>query len=107
MGKYNSHIFVCSNTRPPFAKESCGAKKSHNILAAIKTEIEARNLKGVARACGSSCLGPCEVGPVIVIYPEAIWYENVTLEDVPEIVESHIVNGKPVERLIYHWPKEQ
>ncbi len=54
-------------------------------------------------ACGSTrpaCLNRCELGPVLVVYPEAVWYTFVDEQDIDEIIESHLVNGKPVERLM-------
>lgn len=51
-----------------------------------------------------ACLGPCTDGPSIVVYPEGVWYAGVQVTDVPEIVESHMLGGKPVERLVYKWP---
>ena len=48
----------------------------------------------------SSCLGPCDLGPTVVVYPESVWYHKVTPDDVPEILEQHIMKGNPVERLI-------
>ena len=48
----------------------------------------------------SGCLDQCEHGPTVVVYPDAVWYGRVTAADVDEIIESHIVNGKPVERLM-------
>ena len=65
----------------------------------FKQKLAERGLKGKVRANQSGCLDQCEHGPNIVVYPEAIWYGHVTEADVEEIVESHIVGGKPVERL--------
>ena len=57
-------------------------------------------MKGKVRANQSGCLDQCEHGPNLVVYPDAVWYGRVTLADVDEIIESHIVGGKPVERLV-------
>ncbi len=54
----------------------------------------------------TGCLGPCFEGPNIVVYPAGVWYSNVKPEDVAEIVESHMVSGVPVARLIYEWPDD-
>jgi (2Fe-2S) ferredoxin len=99
--RFKHHIFVCENMRPEGdPKGSCAAKGSAAIRVAMKHEIKQRGLRGVARANQSSCLDACEFGPSVVIYPEGIWYGGVSPEDVPEIVESHIMEGKPVERLL-------
>lgn len=65
----------------------------------FKVKLAQRGLKNV-RANKSGCLDQCELGPTVVVYPEAVWYGGVKPEDVDEIIESHIVNGRPVERLI-------
>ncbi|MFI5290815.1 MAG: (2Fe-2S) ferredoxin domain-containing protein, partial [Polyangia bacterium] len=52
----------------------------------------------------AGCLGPCFDGPTVVVYPEGVWYANVTIADVDEIVREHLVGGRPVERLRYRWP---
>ena len=86
-------------------KGSCAAKGSAAIRVAMKQEIKQRGWRGVARANQSGCLDACEFGPSVVVYPEGIWYGGVTPEDVPEIMESHILGGKPVERLRINDPK--
>lgn len=106
MSKFRQHFFVCTNTRPPFAKPSCGPQKSNQILALLKEQVEKQDLKSEVRICASSCLGPCEEGPMIVVYPEATWYRGVKPEDISEIVEQHIIKGKAVERLRYQWPEQ-
>ena len=54
---------------------------------------------------GTTCLGPCESGPTVVVYPEGVWYGEVTPDDVNELIEKHMVGGEPVERLQYRWPE--
>ncbi len=102
MDKYRQHYFVCINQRPPFAKQSCGQQNSNQIYAKLRDEVEKRNLKDEIKVTGSTCLGACEDGPTIVVYPEGIWYKGVTEEDVNEIVESHMLQNKPVARLLCH-----
>jgi (2Fe-2S) ferredoxin len=105
MSKFKQHFFVCTNARPPFAKPSCGPNGGHPVLAAFQESVEKLGLLNEVKVTACSCLGPCENGPVMVVYPEATWYAGVKPEDVLEILESHIKKGKPVERLIYHWPE--
>ena len=64
-----------------------------------KAEVARRGLRGQVRVNAAGCLDACADGPTIVVYPEGVWYARVRLEDVPELVESHLVNGVPVERL--------
>jgi len=98
--RFRHHVFVCENVRPPDdPRGSCGAKGSASIRAALKEELARRGLKKQVRANASGCLDACAHGPSIVVYPEGVWYGHVRPEDVPEIVESHLVNGVPVERL--------
>jgi (2Fe-2S) ferredoxin len=106
MPRFERHIFVCENLRPEDdPRGCCQAKGSPAIRQALKSEIKKRGLKSIARANQSGCLDACEFGPSMVVYPEGIWYGGVTLEDVPEIIESHIVNGVPVEWLRIKDPR--
>jgi (2Fe-2S) ferredoxin len=106
MSKFEHHIFVCENLRAEDEPRGCcQAKGSPTIRTAFKAEIKKRGLKGKVRANQSGCLDACEFGPVIVVYPEGIWYGGVTVEDVQEIMESHVIDGVPVERLRIKDPK--
>jgi (2Fe-2S) ferredoxin len=98
--RFRYHVFVCENRRDPSdPRGSCGAKGSAAIRDALKEELAKRGLKKIVRANSAGCLDMCADGPTVVVYPEGIWYGHVRVEDVPEIVESHLVNGVPVERL--------
>jgi (2Fe-2S) ferredoxin len=104
--RFQHHIFVCENLRPEDdPKGCCGRKGSADVRDAMKKEIKQRGLRGLVRANQSGCLDACAFGPSVVVYPEGVWYGGVTVEDVPEIIESHIINGKPVERLLIQDPK--
>ena len=63
--------------------------------------IMENDLMGRVRMNGCTCLGPCDDGVNMVIYPEGTFYAHVTPEDVPEIVKEHFIGGKPVERLVF------
>jgi (2Fe-2S) ferredoxin len=96
---FERHVFVCTNERAPgHPKGCCSAKDSEAIREALKSASKKRLGKSV-RVNTAGCLDQCEHGVTIVIYPEAVWYGFVKMEDVEEIVESHLVNGQPVERL--------
>lgn len=98
--RFRHHVFVCENRRPEGdPRGSCAAKGSPAIRQALKAELERRGLEGLVRANSAGCLDACAVGPSMVVYPEGVWYGGVTVADVPEIVESHLVGGRPVERL--------
>lgn len=101
MPRYQRHIFVCTNERPPENPTGCCASKGGNqVRLALKEEIKRRKLKPYVRACTSSCLSNCSNGVTVVIYPEAVWYGRVTLQDVDEIIERHVMRGEVVERLL-------
>ena len=100
MPPFERHIFVCTNRRPDDnPKGSCAAKGSEQLQALLKEELHKRGLKGKVRANSAGCLDACEFGVSVVVYPEGVWYGGVTLGDVPEMIEKHIVGGVPVERL--------
>ena len=78
------------------------SKKLHK---AFKEQVAKAGLKGKVRINKSGCLDQCGHGPNVVVYPEGVWYSHLTLEDVPVIIEDHLIGGCPVERLRYHPPK--
>lgn len=101
MPKFEHHIFICTNQRDEgHPRGSCDPKASGELHKLFKTAVAVRGLRGKVRANKAGCLDQCEHGPNVVVYPEGIWYGNVTPADVDEIIDSHIVGGKPVERLI-------
>jgi (2Fe-2S) ferredoxin len=100
MARFEKHIFICGNLRPAgHPRGCCDPEQKAELQKAFKKSLADRGLKGRVRANQSGCLDQCEHGPNLVVYPEGVWYGHVTLGDVEEIVESHIVGGKPVERL--------
>ena len=101
MAKFQKHIFICVNERDPAdPKGCCAAKGSKEVAAAFKKKLYDRGLKRVVRANKALCLDQCALGVTVVVYPEATWYGRVTVGDVDEIIEQHIVGGAPVRRLV-------
>ncbi len=101
MAKFEKHIFVCTNQRPDGHPRGCCSPSGEGELHRLfKTKLAQRGIKGTVRANKSGCLDQCEHGPTVVVYPEAVWYGHVTEADVDEIIDSHILGGKPVKRLI-------
>ncbi|WP_425618814.1 ferredoxin [Anatilimnocola sp. NA78] len=95
MAQFTHHIFVCCNQRKKdHARGSCDPDGDEELKSTLKKELEKRGLKPMVRANEAGCLDQCELGPVIVIYPQAIWYGGVRIKDVPRIVEETIVNGR-------------
>ena len=111
MNKYEKHIFICVNERVgKNERESCAKCGGMEIRMRFVKLINKHGLKGVVRANKSGCLDVCELGPVVVIYPDGAWYTNVQLHDVDEIFDSNIINHKPVSRLLANkntWNKLQ
>lgn len=106
MKPYDRHIFVCTNQRPPgHPKGCCASKGGEAIRAKFKDLIKEKNIMRV-RANTSGCLDQCAQGAVVVVYPEAVWYGHVTVDDVEEIVTEHIQKGEPVARLRIDRPKK-
>lgn len=100
MPKPAYHILVCANQRPPgHPRGSCAEGGAQSVLEKFGQGIESKMLFEKAILSTSSCIGPCSMGPVVIIYPDGVWYSRVKPEDVEEILESHIVQGKKVERL--------
>lgn len=99
MPPFERHVFVCTNTRSAdHPKGCCSAKNSEAIREALKAAAKKRLGKTV-RVNTAGCLDQCEHGVTVVVYPEGVWYGFVQMEDIEEIVESHLVKGQPVERL--------
>ena len=96
---YDKHIFICTNERKNSERLSCGEAHGLELVAAFKNGIKSRNLNLKLRAQKAGCLDICDFGPTIVVYPEGVFYVGVTVSDVDEIIDEHIVNNRPVERL--------
>jgi (2Fe-2S) ferredoxin len=84
---------------PGHPRPCCDPTGQGQLQRLFKTKLAQRGLR-LVRANKSGCLDQCELGPTVVVYPEAVWYGNVQPEDVDEIIESHLVHGRPVRRLL-------
>lgn len=93
-------VFVCTQTRPPqHPRGSCAGKGSTALLQAFWAELQKRQAYEQVAITYSGCLGPCDQGANVLVYPEGILYSGVTPADVEEIFSSHLEGGVPVERL--------
>jgi (2Fe-2S) ferredoxin len=100
MALFAKHIFICTNQRPAgHPRGCCDAEATGELQCAFKTAVAKAGLQATVRANKSGCLDQCEHGPTVVVYPEGVWYGRVTTTDVAEIIQSHIIGGRPVERL--------
>lgn len=99
----NRQVFVCNG-------KACAARGSADVKDALRADLNARDLlfgkpekanpdgSVVVTDCGS--VGFCDCGPAVLVYPDGVWYQGVTPADVPQIVQEHLIEGRPVERLI-------
>lgn len=96
---YKRHVFACFTQRPlDHPRGSCGAAGAQSLWERLGNKIEREGLSDVGFTA-SGCLGFCAAGPLMVIYPEGIWYRPVLPEDIDEIVETHLKGGKLVHHL--------
>lgn len=101
MKRFDKHIFVCENIRPKgHPRGCCSEKGSKEIRALLKKRLSELGLKSKVRANATGCLDACEYGVTVLVYPEQIWYGGVTLNDVEEIIQLHIIKGNPIKRLM-------
>jgi (2Fe-2S) ferredoxin/predicted O-methyltransferase YrrM len=101
MEPFRIHLFVCTQQKPE-GVTSCPASGSFAVLAALDREIQARGLNHDIQLTTCGCMGLCDEGPVMVVYPAGVWYRRVQPSDVSEIVDTHLGDGKPVDRLIWN-----
>jgi (2Fe-2S) ferredoxin len=102
MSYYQRHVFFCTNDRGADSdRPSCNRCGSQAMRDYAKQRVKELGLAGPGkvRINSAGCLDRCEEGPICVVYPEGVWYTYVDSVDVDEIIDSHVVNGKPVERL--------
>ena len=102
-GYYQRHLFFCTNDRGTDSERpSCNQCGSAALREYAKAKAKKAGLTGAGkiRINTAGCLDRCEQGPVCVVYPEGVWYTYIDEDDVDEIIDSHIIKGKPVERLI-------
>jgi (2Fe-2S) ferredoxin len=101
MPKPERHVFVCVQNRPAgHPRGSCSQRNSGDLLNEFAGQFESKGLFGRFGLTSTGCLGPCDKGPNILIYPDGVMYSGVQAADVAEIVDEHLVGGKPVERLL-------
>ncbi len=99
---YKHHVLFCLNERGADApRPSCARQGAQAMQDYAKKRIKQLGLagKGEIRINKAGCLDRCEEGPVLVVYPEGVWYTYVDQSDIDEIIDSHLVRGEPVERL--------
>ena len=97
MKVFRSHLLICGGT-------GCHASGSLNVKKALVAELVKRKLSEEIKIVETGCNGFCAMGPIMVVYPEGVIYMLVTAEDIPELVEEHLIKGRILERLLYREP---
>jgi (2Fe-2S) ferredoxin len=102
------HAFVCAQKRPEGHPRGCCTSRGggQHLFDRLVSQMSERNLweAGISVA-QASCLGFCKFGPAMVVYPEGVWYQPTTAADIDEIIQSHFIDGTPVDRLRVHPQK--
>ena len=91
---YRSHVLVCGGT-------GCTSSGSQQIMVALREELKKQGLDEEVSVVQTGCHGLCALGPIMIVYPDATFYAMVKEDDIPEIVEEHLLKGRPVQRLLY------
>ena len=95
MELYRSHVLVCGGT-------GCHSSGSADIIGRFNSELKEHGIEKEVKVVQTGCFGLCEVGPVVIVYPEGAFYSRIKVDDVPEIVAEHLVKGRIVKHLLYH-----
>lgn len=91
---YRSHVLVCGGT-------GCTSSNSEEIITTLQEQLEEKGLAEEIKVIRTGCFGLCAIGPIMIVYPEGSFYSEVKVDDIPEIVEEHLLKGRIVKRLLY------
>ena len=100
MKQYRAHLLVCAGT----GCVSCGAFK---VKEAIEKEIQKRKLQDEVMVIATGCNGFCERGPILMVHPDGVFYQQLKVDDIPFLIEEHLLKGRPVKKLMYIPPEEK
>lgn len=101
MPKPDKHVFVCTQNRPQgHPRGSCASSGCADVMNEFMSEIQAQNLFDKIGLTNTGCMGPCMMGPSVLVYPEGVLYGKVTKDDVKTIISEHLLGDKPVEKLL-------
>ena len=100
MEPFRFHLFVCTQQKPE-GVSCCAASGSLAVIGELDRQIEARGLRDAVQLTTCGCMGLCDEGPIMVVYPEGTWYRRIQLSDVSEIVDRHIIRQEPVQHLVW------
>ena len=98
---FKHHLFFCLNERSN-GENCCAQHNAFELFTYAKNRIKELGLSGAGkiRVNKAGCLDACNLGPVMVVYPEGTWYTFIDADDIEEIIQSHLIKGKPVERVL-------
>ena len=101
MEPFRLHLFVCTQQKPE-GVASCPTNGAFAVLAALEREVQAQGLDNDVQLTTSGCMGLCDEGPIMLVYPEGVWYRKIQSSDAAEIVKTHLAGGEPVQRLVWN-----
>lgn len=101
MSFYNKHLFLCTNQKAE-GKKCCANQGGAVFVDYLKSKCQEAGIygEGKVRISSSGCMGRCALGPCVVVYPEGIWYHYQNFSDLDEIIQTHLIQGKAVTRLL-------
>jgi len=96
MKPYTYHVLVCTC-------QTCSKKNAETVLQVFRQKVEKQGLLSMVKVTRAGCLsqGECKYGPLVVVYPEGVWYRSVTVNDVDDVIEKHLVGGQLVSRFLH------
>ncbi|MCX6090466.1 MAG: NAD(P)H-dependent oxidoreductase subunit E, partial [Candidatus Atribacteria bacterium] len=89
------------------AGAACVSSGALKVKDALIREIQRNGLENEVRLVETGCVGPCNLGPLAIVYPEGVFYQKLVPEDAPDIVEEHLIKGRVVDRLLFQAPDEE
>lgn len=96
MGQYKHHVFVCSMGK------TCARDGGDDVFSTMKRAVKEAGLNGIVRVNKAGCMNQCGHGPMVVVYPDDIWYSDVDVKAARKIVDRHLVHGEVVRASLYH-----
>lgn len=98
--RFDQYVFVCLNERAEgHPRGSCVQRGAQEVFDLLKARIRERGLNLKIRVNRAGCMECCEEGPAVMVHPDNKWYGKVTVEDVDEIIDKHLIGGEPIEKL--------